>query len=103
MSDASHFIIENGILKNYMGPGEDVVIPKVVTRIAHGAFSSCSGLTGIVLPKSVTSIGDWAFQGCSALTEVVLHRNGVSIAPSAFDGCPLSKAPRRLPKPHGFR
>jgi hypothetical protein len=28
MSNASDFVIENGVLKNYVGPGGDVVIPE---------------------------------------------------------------------------
>ena len=42
MSNASDFIIENGVLKKYVGPGGDVVIPKGVTSIGKGAFSGCT-------------------------------------------------------------
>ena len=38
MSNASDFIIENGVLKKYVGPGGDVVIPEGVTAIGELAF-----------------------------------------------------------------
>ena len=38
------FIIENGILTKYQGPGGDVVIPDGVTRIDSFAFSDCTCL-----------------------------------------------------------
>ena len=33
MSNPSDFLIENGVLKQYKGPGGDVVIPEGVTSI----------------------------------------------------------------------
>ena len=33
MSNASDFVSENGILKRYVGPGGDVIIPEGVTSI----------------------------------------------------------------------
>ena len=41
MSNASDFVIENGVLKKYVGSGGDVVIPEEVTAIGNGAFSGC--------------------------------------------------------------
>ena len=38
MSNASDFIIENGVLRKYVGPGGDVVIPEGVTEIGIKAF-----------------------------------------------------------------
>ena len=40
MSNASDFIIENGVLKKYVGPGGDVTIPEGVTSIGDGALRS---------------------------------------------------------------
>ena len=72
MSNASDFIIENGVLKKYVGPGGDVVIPKDVTSIGVGAFDGCTNLTSSVLPDGVISFYDWAFDGCTNLTSGVL-------------------------------
>lgn len=61
MSNASDFIIEDGVLKKYVGPGGDVVIPEGVTSIADHAFFHCRPLDRIVIPDSVTNIGSFAF------------------------------------------
>ena len=67
MSNASDFVIENGVLKNYVGPGGDVVIPEGVTSIADHAFFHCRPLERIVIPDSVTNIGALAFDGYKLL------------------------------------
>ena len=41
MSNANDFIIENGVLTKYVGPGGDVVIPEDVTEIGVQAFHMC--------------------------------------------------------------
>ena len=47
MSNPSDFIIENGVLKKYVGPGGDVVIPEGVTTIQDFAFFGCKNLKTI--------------------------------------------------------
>ena len=67
----SDFVIVNGVLRDYNGPGGNVVIPDSVTSIGNAAFYSCKNLTQVTIPDSVTSIGNMAFAG-SGLTSVVL-------------------------------
>ena len=38
MSNASDFIIKNGVLTEYVGPGGDVTVPEGVTAIKDDAF-----------------------------------------------------------------
>ena len=45
MENNQDFVIENGILKKYTGPGGDVIIPKGVTEIGSSAFDGCKKLT----------------------------------------------------------
>ena len=52
MSNASDFIIENGVLTKYVGPGGDVVIPEGVTEIRYWAFDGCENLKSVFIPKS---------------------------------------------------
>ena len=63
MSNASDFLIEDGVLVKYVGPGGDVVIPEGVTHIERFVFSGCRSLISVTIPEGVTSIGDHAFSG----------------------------------------
>ena len=87
MSNASDFIIENGVLKKYVGPGGNVVIPEGVTEIGNGVFSGCDSLASVTIPKSVTSIGGWAFSDCSTLETVTIPEGVTNIGWKAFSDC----------------
>ncbi len=86
MSSASDFVIENGVLKKYVGPGGDVVVPEGVTIIDDGAFRYCT-LTSITVPEGVTRIGIRAFAQCSSLANVSIPDSVASIGNDAFEGC----------------
>lgn len=86
MSSASDFVIENGVLKKYVGPGGDVVIPEGVTSIGDRSFWNCSSLTNITIPASVTSIGELAFYRCG-LTSVTIPASMTNIGAGAFLCC----------------
>ena len=87
MSSASDFVIENGILKKYVGPGGDVVVPDGVTEIGERAFEDRSDLTSVSLPGSMTTINEWAFCGCHGLTEITFPEKMASIGEGTFFGC----------------
>ena len=87
MSNASDFLIEDGVLVKYVGPGGDVVIPEGVTSIGLSAFRYCSSLTSVQIPESVTSIGWGAFSGCSNLISVTIPEGVASIDNESFSGC----------------
>ena len=70
MSNASDFIIENGVLIKYIGRGGDVVIPDGATTIGGWAFRCCQSPTSVTIPDRVTTIVGWAFFGCNNLTIV---------------------------------
>jgi hypothetical protein len=92
MSSSGDFIIENGVLKKYIGPGGDVVIPKGVTQIGGSAFEGNTALISVTVPDSVTFIYGGAFagafRGCSNLKKLVLPDSKVFIGEDAFKDCP---------------
>lgn len=98
MSDPKDFIIENGVLTEYTGPGGDVVIPDSVTTIGDCAFYDCSSLESITLPESVTSIGSLAFEGCSSLAGITIPQGVTEIGSRAFSGCTNLKELRIDPR-----
>ncbi len=69
-SDSEDFVIENGELIEYKGPGGAVTIPNSVTEIGPWAFKGCTNLTSVTIPASVTSIWGWTFKECTSLTDV---------------------------------
>ena len=87
MSSANDFIIENGILTKYTGPGGDVVIPEGVTSIGKEAFRGCDAIISIAIPNGVTNIGAGAFELCNNLAKVTIPRSVKSIGSAAFFGC----------------
>lgn len=110
MSNANDFVIENGVLKKYTGPGGDVVIPagctavkasafntattvtsvtipEGVTDIGNSAFRSCINMTRVQIPKSVKTIGWGSFEYCTSLTEVVIPEGVTTISQNAFGNC----------------
>ena len=88
-ADKNGFIIEDGVLTGYTGPGGDIVIPKGVTSIGNYAFEG-SGLKSVVIPASVTSIEAGAFSDCDSMTSVVISASVTSIGDYAFKGTGLT-------------
>ena len=88
MSIANEFIIENGILIKYVGPGGDVIIPEGVLQIRSRAFEGNENVTKILVPESVTRIGEFVFSKCSQLEEINLPNSLAEIGMRAFSKCP---------------
>ena len=87
MSNASDFIIENGVLTKYVGPGGDVVIPDGVKAIGDRAFDFCDNLISVRIPDGVAAIGNCAFHCCFKLTNVSIPDSVTAIGDEAFAGC----------------
>ena len=67
--------------------GTGYQIPRSVTTIGEGAFSSGSGGAGLTIPDNVTTLEPNAFFGCRDLTGVVLGDGVTSIPGGAFGSC----------------
>lgn len=83
----SDFVIENGVLTEYTGPGGDVTIPEGVTRIGDEAFYDCDRLISVTIPDGVTSIGKSVFSWSYSLTSVTIPDSVTDIGEEAFSGC----------------
>lgn len=86
------FVILDGVLKTYNGPGGHVTIPSTVTEIGPSAFYSTTYMgntvTGVTIPDSVTTIRSGAFQSLPELTEVIIPDSVTWLEYYAFQGCP---------------
>ena len=80
------FIIQNGILLEYLGKGGRVVIPEGVTVIGHGSFTG-KPITEVIIPDSVCEIGDAAFQSCTELTGIRIPGSVKKIGIGVFFRC----------------
>jgi TolB-like protein len=101
---------QNGVLNEYTGSSEEVIIPPEITVIGQAAFrqngrvkrvvlhnkvtaiekeafANCTGLVEIIIPASVKSIGTNAFYNCFALTDIIIPANITVIPDNAFSGC----------------
>lgn len=87
MSNASDFVIKNGILKEYVGPGGAVTIPDDVHEIGYSSFSHNDTITSVTIPNGVTVIGAFAFEYCKNVTEITIPETIQQIKECAFRGC----------------
>ena len=97
MSNPSDFEIKNGVLKKYVGPGGNVVIPEGVTSLGENCFRenqvSWEGyrpnhtLTSVTIPAGVEIIREGAFAGCSKLTSLIIPESVKEIHCGAFKNC----------------
>ncbi len=83
------FVIENGVLTRYNGPGGDIVIPEGVVNIGWAAFEGSAAVTHITLPNSVVSINYGVFDDCTELTGFSVSSNNRSF--SVEDGVLFNK------------
>ena len=87
MSNASDFVIENGVLKKYVGPGGDVTIPDGVVVIGPSAFSLCTKITSVTICDGVEHIGEFAFEKCRKMQSILLPNTIKTIGKGAFNYC----------------
>ena len=87
VANASDFVIENGVLKDYTGNDSQVVIPSGVTSIGDYAFENCDSIVTVTIPNGVTNIGNYAFKGCDRLESVTISKTVERIEQQAFNAC----------------
>lgn len=81
------FIIEEQVLKKYIGNNEDVDIPYGVVRIRCNAFANCKHVKTVNIPNTVKEIGDGAFYNCNLIESIVLPESVEWLGERVFNRC----------------
>ncbi len=83
----SAFVIEEGVLRSYIGNEKNVVVPEGVKSIDSWAFRNNTTVESILLPEGVISIAAWAFDQCTSLNRITLPESLAEINVQAFLSC----------------
>ena len=86
MSNANDFIIENGVLTKYVGPGGDVVIPDSVQKIGEKAFYQNKTILRVDLPEGLIDIGKYSFRQ-SSIVSIAFPKTLLHVEYAAFEAC----------------
>ena len=81
------FMMDDGVLKRYIGVGGDVVLPDCVREIGESAFIACADICSAVLPEGLEIIRHDAFSWRTGLLSVTLPKSLRIIEEAAFEGC----------------
>lgn len=89
---SNDFVVKEGVLTEYKGNNEVVIIPKNVRAIGHSVFLGNNNITSVIIPKSVDSIESMAFFNCSRLEHIEIPKTVKNIGPDAFSVTPWLEA-----------
>ena len=92
MSEMKDFVIEDGVLIEYKGQDDNIIIPDGVTVIGSGAFKN-RAIKGITIPESVITIEDIAFIGCWFDKKIKIPHSVTSIGCRNFNDYDLAAPP----------
>lgn len=122
------FVVTNGYLREYHGPGGKVTIPKSLnvyyiyeeafkdndnvveleisspcTEIQPYAFSHMTRLERVVLPSTVNYVYRNAFSNCYNLKSIELHSRSISFGAHAFENCTSLKTIKNVKLLNGLK
>ena len=82
------FLIERGVLTNYLGSDPDIAVPDTVTKIDMSAFSDKRGVVlSVVIPGSVKTIPERLFSNHVKLESVAFEKGVTTFGKETFKGC----------------
>ncbi len=112
LSVGPEFVVENGYLREYHGPGGKVTIPKSLNvyyiyeeafrdntniteleisapciEIQTFAFSNMKALKRVILPDTIEYVYSHAFYNCPNLERIDLHSRSISFGANCFADC----------------
>ncbi|MCL2351996.1 MAG: leucine-rich repeat protein, partial [Firmicutes bacterium] len=80
------FVVQDGILIAYSGPGGVITIPDGVAEIAGSVFRNNTTIIGVAFNEGLLRIGNYAFAGCANLLSLTLNQGLLTIGDYAFYG-----------------
>ena len=92
-SPEEDFLVYDGVLEEYVGPGGDVVIPASlgIKEIAANAMQNNLDITSLVIPEGVEVVGYWSVKGCKNLEYVELPYTLEELAEHCFSTAPITE------------
>lgn len=87
MAYIGDFLVDNGVMKRYIGIGGEITIPDGVAEIGESSFINCSGVTGVMMQEGVEIIRNAAFSWRTGLVNLSLPHSLRVIEEGAFEGC----------------
>ena len=90
MSNASEFVIKEGVLEKYTGKAVTVVIPSGVQTIGDNAFKNKKNIVSVTIPEGVVKMGAKSFAGCCSMESISFPSTlteGLSYCCTVFSGC----------------
>lgn len=87
MEQNREFLVENGVLRRYLGSRRSVTIPDGIAVIGKTAFLECINMEQVTIPGSVKTIDRDAFCACVNLKQAVLEEGVESLGEYAFCAC----------------
>ena len=79
---------EKGILQDYKGTSNHVIIPDNVKKISFGIFMERPEIEFVTFPEGLLCIDEYAFYGCTGLKEINLPESVTEIRRLSFGECP---------------
>ncbi len=92
IGDNAEFTVNRGILKQYTGSADHVVLPDSVTKIGERAFDGCKTIKSIDIPNTIVRIDGAAFRDCTSLQSIKLPDSIEKIEWQTFQGCTSLKS-----------
>lgn len=77
----------DGVLLEYSGTAQLILIPQTVRVIGSGFLANQTGVTRVTLPLGMSNVADGAFQGCDSIQQVDLSDTVTNIGSCAFQDC----------------
>ena len=87
MNKNQDFIIEDGVLKQYIGNEKSVIIPDTVKIIGKYAFCRCASVESIKVILGVEKVDSCAFNECTNLKKIEISKSLTCINIPSFSEC----------------